>query len=93
MARTTSLSEKDFETNELRVLCMEPSIIKFLMVERIVPAEPSNVTEIISYISLNLIASFLSIRHLGKNLLKIMQIIQNGLSLLNIFNMDYHHVH
>lgn len=68
MARTTSFSEKDFETNELKVLYMEPSTIKFLTVGRIVPAEPSNMTEIISYILLTLIASFLSIRHLGTNL-------------------------
>lgn len=68
MAQTTSHSEKDFETNKLRVLYMEPSIIKFLMVERIVTAEPLNVTEII-YISLAWIVSFLTIRYLGTNLL------------------------
>lgn len=33
MAQNTSLSEKDFETNELRVLYMEQSISKFLMAE------------------------------------------------------------
>lgn len=69
MAQTTSLSEKDFETNELRVLYTEPSIIKFLVVERIVITEPSNVTEFISYISLAWIVSFLIKRYLGTNLL------------------------
>lgn len=36
MTQSTSLSEKDFEINDLRALCMEPSIIKLLKVKRIV---------------------------------------------------------
>lgn len=48
---------------------MESSIIKFLMVERIVVGETSNVTEIISYISLAWIVCLLTIRYLAMNLL------------------------
>lgn len=67
MAQTTSLLEKDFEINQLRVLYMEPSISKFLMVERIVMAEPSNVREIMHLLAW--IMDFLTIRYLDTNLL------------------------
>lgn len=46
---------------------MEPSIIKLLMVERIVMAEPSNVREIMHILAW--IVDFLTIRYLGTNLL------------------------